>query len=52
LEAVAGRSLKEVVIGPAADKLKAERFAMDYLSAFHPVEDVKIVGSAIPYRSG
>jgi hypothetical protein len=49
---VAGRSLKEIVIGPAADKIKAERFAKDCLAAFYPAGDVKITRSAIPYRSG
>jgi hypothetical protein len=50
--AVAGGSLKEIVIGPAADRIKAERFAGDCLAAFHPVVDAKIIWSRIPYRSG
>jgi hypothetical protein len=49
--ALAGNSLKEIVIGPAADRIKAERFVKDCLAAFHPM-DVKIVWSRIPYRSG
>jgi Protein of unknown function (DUF2971) len=51
-KAVAGRSLKEIVIGPAADKIKAEHFAKDSLAAFYPTGDVSITRSAIPYRSG
>jgi hypothetical protein len=47
----AGAALKEIVIGPVADKGKAERFAKDCLAAFHPKGPVKIVHSAIPYRA-
>jgi hypothetical protein len=50
--ALAGHSLKEIVIGPAADEIKAVRFARDCLAAFHPADEVKITRSAIPYRSG
>jgi hypothetical protein len=50
--ALAGHSLKEIVIGPAADRIKAERFVKDCLAAFHPASAVKIVWSRIPYRSG
>jgi hypothetical protein len=43
--------LKKVVIGPAADRLKAARFAKDCLVAFHPDSDsVELVYSTIPYR--
>jgi Protein of unknown function (DUF2971) len=49
---LARHSLKEIVIGPAADRIKAERFAKDCLAAFHPIDDVKIIWSRIPYRSG
>ena len=50
--ALAGHSLKEIVIGPAADKIKAERFAGDCMAAFHTAGGVKITYSKIPYRSG
>jgi DUF2971 family protein len=44
-------SLKKIVIGPAADRIKAARFAKDYVAAFHADPDkVKIVYSNIPYR--
>ena len=50
--AVAGGSLKKIVIGPAADRIRAEHFARDCLAAFHPEVDAKIAWSRIPYRSG
>jgi len=44
-------SLKKIVIGPAADRIKAARFAKDCLAAFHADPDkVEIVYSTIPYR--
>lgn len=48
---LAPAALREIVIGPAADKAKAERFVRDCLAAFHPREPVKILISAIPYRA-
>jgi hypothetical protein len=49
---VARKSLKEIVIGPAADKIKGERFVRDCLAAFDLAGGVNIMRSAIPYRSG
>jgi hypothetical protein len=46
-----GPSLREIVIGPAADKGKAESFARDCLAAFYPKGTVRIVSSIIPYRA-
>jgi len=44
-------SLKKIVIGPAADRAKAVRFAKDYLATFHAnPNDVELVYSKIPYR--
>jgi hypothetical protein len=43
-------SLKRIVIGPAADGAKAEKFAKDCLSAYYPKGVVKIEQSKIPYR--
>ena len=44
-------SLKKIVIGPAADRIKAARFAKDCVAAFHPDPDsVELVYSGIPYR--
>ena len=44
-------ALKQIVIGPAADRAKAARFAKDCLAAFHADPDsVKLVYSKIPYR--
>jgi hypothetical protein len=44
-------SLKQIVIGPAADQAKAIRFARDCLAAFHPDPgSVEVVWSKIPYR--
>ena len=48
---VAAGSLKTIIVGPAADKAKATRFAKDCLKAFHPGEPVEVVSSKIPYRS-
>jgi len=49
----ASDSLKQVVIGPAADRVKAARFAKDCLAAFHPdANRVELVYSRIPYRVG
>jgi len=45
-------SLKRIVIGPAADRTKAPKFAKDCLAAFHPdPESVELVYSRIPYRA-
>jgi hypothetical protein len=44
-------SLKKIVIGPAADRIKAARFAKDCLAAFHANPDeVEMVYLTIPYR--
>jgi hypothetical protein len=45
--------LKQVVIGPAADPIKARRFVKDCLTAFHinQPQEVEIVQSPIPYRA-
>jgi hypothetical protein len=44
-------ALKKIVIGPAADRDKAARFAKDCLASFHPEPDsVELVYSTIPYR--
>jgi hypothetical protein len=48
---VAGTALKKIVIGPAADKEKGERFARDCLAAFSPKGSVDIICSSIPYRA-
>lgn len=42
--------LKRIVVGPAADHLKAGRFARDSLDAFN-AGDVEITNSDIPYRA-
>jgi hypothetical protein len=42
--------LKEIMIGPAADKLKATQFVKDCLDAFH-TEEISIIPSEIPYRT-
>ncbi|MFZ3351214.1 MAG: DUF2971 domain-containing protein [Xanthobacteraceae bacterium] len=48
----AGASLKEIIVGPAADRAKATQFVKDCLTAFHPNSDqVKIGYSRIPYRA-
>ena len=47
----APHALMKIVIGPAADRAKAVRFAKDCLAAFHPDPDgVELVYSKIPYR--
>jgi hypothetical protein len=47
----AGSALKEIVIGPAADKVIANRFATDCMKNFFGTkEDVSIIHSGIPYR--
>jgi hypothetical protein len=44
-------ALKKIVIGPAADRVKAVRFAKDCLAAFHTgPASVELVYSKIPYR--
>jgi hypothetical protein len=44
-------SLKTIVVGPAADRIKAARFAKDCLAAFHAdPASVELVYSTIPYR--
>jgi hypothetical protein len=43
------RTLKQIVVGPAADK-KAAQFARDCLSSFH-TGAVEITHSKIPYRA-
>jgi len=48
---VAARSLKKIIIGPAADKSLAHQFADDCLRAFHRVAGVEIAHSDIPYRA-
>jgi hypothetical protein len=48
----AAASLKKIVIGPAAERVKATRFAKDCLAAFHPAPDsVELLYSKIPYRA-
>lgn len=46
----APNALKEIVIGPAADKRITERFVSDCLRAFQPGGGVLIRPSDIPYR--
>ncbi len=44
-------SLKEIVVGPAAEKIVAQQFARDCLKVFIPSKsDLKINQSDIPYR--
>lgn len=47
---VAAGSLKKIIIGPAADKSLAHKFADECLREFHRFEGVKIEQSFIPYR--
>jgi Protein of unknown function (DUF2971) len=48
---LAPSSLKKIVVGPAADRTKATRFAKGCLAAFHPDPDgVELAYSKIPYR--
>lgn len=45
-------SLREVIIGPAADKFKATKYVVDCLKAFgFATNKVEIIHSKIPYRS-
>jgi hypothetical protein len=48
---VAADSLKEIVVGPAAEKATASQFAKDCLEAFHSTEAIEIIPSEIPYRA-
>ena len=49
---VAPGALKRILIGPAADKKKATKFAQDCLELFHPgANNVQIDCSPIPYRT-
>jgi hypothetical protein len=48
---VAAGALKEIVIGPSADRGKACQFANDCLRLFY-TEPVRISFSTIPYRAG
>jgi hypothetical protein len=49
--ALSSQALTKVVVGPAADRTKAARFAKDCLAAFHPdPSSVELVYSKIPYR--
>ena len=49
---VAPSALKRILIGPAADKKKATKFAQDCLELFHPgANNVQIDCSPIPYRA-
>jgi len=43
-------ALKRIIVGPAADRSKASRFAADCLSAFHNGY-VEVAQSQIPYRA-
>lgn len=48
---LAPHALKKIVVGPAADRTKAARFAKDCLAAFHPdPNSVELLYSEIPYR--
>jgi hypothetical protein len=50
--AAVARALRQIVIGPSADPIKAPQFARDCLKAFHPrPQDVEVVNSEIPYRA-
>jgi hypothetical protein len=45
-------ALRQIIVGPSADPIKAPQFARDCLRAFHPSPDeVEIVVSEIPYRA-
>jgi hypothetical protein len=49
----AGGALKEIVIGPAANREQAASFVFNCLKAFHASpHEVEIRSSIIPYRSG
>lgn len=44
-------ALKKIIVGPAADRVKAARFAKDCLASFHAdPASVELVYSKIPYR--
>jgi hypothetical protein len=43
-------ALKQIVVGPAGDRHKAQRFAEDCLTAFNR-ENVPVIHSDIPYRA-
>jgi hypothetical protein len=47
---VAPDALREILVGPAADRQRASQFAQDCLRSFH-VGNVKIGFSQIPYRA-
>ena len=47
---VGGNALREIVVGPAADREKSSQFARDCLRSFH-AGNVTITGSSIPYRA-
>jgi hypothetical protein len=47
---VSGNALKEIVVGPAADREKAGGFAKECLGLFHS-GSVPVTFSAIPYRA-
>jgi hypothetical protein len=47
----AASSLKKIVVGPAADKIKAPSSAKECLRAYNPGGPVDVVTSTIPYRS-
>jgi Protein of unknown function (DUF2971) len=47
----ASGALRKIVVGPAADRVKAARFAKDCLAAFHTdPQSVELAYSKIPYR--
>ncbi len=48
---VAPDALKEIVIGPSADRRLAPRFVDDCLRAFHPAASPTVRQSPIPYRA-
>jgi len=45
------KALKQIIVGPAADRRKASRFVKECLAAFNPVPAVEVITSAIPYRT-
>jgi hypothetical protein len=47
------RVLKRIIIGPAANRSKAERFVKECLTAYHPNSEgeVEISYCSIPYRA-
>jgi Protein of unknown function (DUF2971) len=48
--AIDAGALKQIIVGPAADRRKGERFAKDCLAAFNPGV-VEVTPSGIPYRA-